>query len=116
MDRSKFVVEVWVVSDPAPASLSFELERMSNATLQQNVHGLCEAYRRGELPLRELARQVGLHADSFEALPFEQRQALETLALHLELQADYADEACEYQAEVERILSALGDWLRRIPA
>jgi hypothetical protein len=34
----------------------------------------------------------------------------------LERQADYADEECEYQAEVERLLSALGDWLRRIPA
>lgn len=89
---------------------------MSNATLQQNVQGLCDAYRRGELPLRELARQVELHADSFEALPFQQRQELETLALRLERQADYADEECEYQAEVERLLSALGDWLRRIPA
>lgn len=87
---------------------------MSNATLQQNVHGLCGAYRRGELSLRELARQVGLHADSFEALPFQQRQELETIALRLERQADYADEECEYQAEVERLLSALGDWLGRI--
>lgn len=87
---------------------------MSNATLRQNVYKLCDAYRRGELPLRELARQVGLHADSLEALPFEQRQELGTLALRLERQADYADGEFEYQAEVERLLSALGDWLRRI--
>lgn len=89
---------------------------MSNATLQQNVHKLCDAYRRGDVTLRDFVRQVGLHAESFEALPFQQRKELEILALNLGVQADYADEACEYQAEVSRLLAALGDWLRRIPA
>jgi ABC-type phosphate transport system auxiliary subunit len=88
---------------------------MSNATLQQNVYGLCEAYRCSKLPLRELARQVELHVDSFEALRFEQRQQLQSLAYDLQVQANYADEECEYQAAVERILSELSDWLRQVP-
>ena len=88
---------------------------MSNATLIQNVRGLCEAYRCGKLPLRELARQVKLHADSFEALRFEQRKQMQSLAYDLEIQAHYAAEECEYQADVERILSELSDWLRKAP-
>ena len=68
---------------------------MSNATLQQNVHGLCDAYRRRGLPHRGLVQQVGLLADSFEALPFGQRKQLEGLASGLERQADEADEADE---------------------
>ncbi len=88
---------------------------MSNATLLQNVRGLCEAYRCGKLPLRELARNVELHADSFEALRFEQRQQMLSLAYDLTIHAHYADEDCVYQAEVERILSELSDWLRKVP-
>jgi len=50
---------------------------MSNFTLQENLRRLCSDYKKGTLPLRELARQVAIHAAAFEAFPFTQRKALE---------------------------------------
>ena len=88
---------------------------MSNTTLRHNVLRLCEAYQREELTLRELARQVYLHADAFEGLPFEYFKELRGVAFSLETQADFADVECEYQAEVERLLSALKECTLKIP-
>jgi len=80
---------------------------MSNASLHQNLQQLCDAYRRGDLPLRDLAQQVRVHAEAFEALDFQRRKQLDGFALQLERQADYADEGCEYEARVAQILDSL---------
>lgn len=67
------------------------------------------------MPLRELASQLEVHAEALEAFPSSQRDELKTLALRLAIQAAYADEDCEYEPEVERILGLLDECILRIP-
>jgi hypothetical protein len=88
---------------------------MSNASLRLNLQRLCSDYRSGDLALRELARQLEVHAEALEAFPSSHRDELKTLARRLTIQADYADEDCEYEPEVERLLGLLYECILRIP-
>ncbi len=86
-----------------------------NSSLATKVDDLCRTYREHQLSLRELADQIAFHADAFEQLRYEQVREGRRLASALRIQADYADEGCEYEAEVQRILTSIELWLAQIP-
>ena len=89
---------------------------MSNPSLKERLRCLCGDYRRGRLSLTKLIEKVELHAAAFEKLPFLERKKLEYLAHDLYVQAGYAEEGCQYEAEVDKILEEIDEWLSRIPS
>ena len=88
---------------------------MSNSSLKKRLIVVYQAYLTQQISLRDLAKEIELHAKAFEKMGFLPTQQIQSIFTELEDLAYFADEGFEHKGDLNNVLSALDLWISQIP-